>query len=275
MWRRPCTLALTASSKQTCSDFEVVIIDAAPRRTPPWKSGRGAPLQSSARRLVIHSGPDQGIYDAMNHGVGMATGAWLLFLGADDTLYEADTLARVGDFISEHEPRDFVYGEVIRLSRAGLASAVFSTSTVCSSGRPCATSRSSTAASFSPASVLTTCATPSARTRDFNIRCFSNPALAIRFMDIVIANWNDVDGFGQQVVDKEFKKRLPKHLGYRPYKCLTESGRPSSEKETRKTAWSVVRRMSYVAYQARKAKSKSRRPAFLAAKSCARLVHRE
>jgi hypothetical protein len=42
----------------------------------------------------------------MNCGVGLATGAWLLFLGADDTLYAADTLARVAAFISEHEPSD-------------------------------------------------------------------------------------------------------------------------------------------------------------------------
>nr|WP_304441925.1 glycosyltransferase [Mycobacterium sp. 1245499.0] len=42
-------------------------------------------------RLVIHSGPDDGPYDAMNRGVQMATGEWLLFLGADDTLYEPGT----------------------------------------------------------------------------------------------------------------------------------------------------------------------------------------
>ena len=38
----------------------------------------------------------------------MASGAWLLFLGADDTLYEADTLARVAAFIGDHEPSDLV-----------------------------------------------------------------------------------------------------------------------------------------------------------------------
>ena len=77
----------------------------AARRTEPSTSRIASP-PNLGTRLVIHHGPDQGVYDAMNCGVGLATGAWLLFLGADDTLYAADTLARVAAFISEHEPSD-------------------------------------------------------------------------------------------------------------------------------------------------------------------------
>jgi hypothetical protein len=45
---------------------------------------------------------------------------------------------------------------------------------------------------------------------DFNIRCFSNPALVTRYMDIVVADYNDMTGLSaREVVDKEFKKRLP------------------------------------------------------------------
>ena len=43
----------------------------------------------------------------------MAKGEWLLFLGADDTLYEDDTLSRVAAFIGDHRPSDLVYGDVI------------------------------------------------------------------------------------------------------------------------------------------------------------------
>ena len=100
--------------RQTCSDFELVLVDGGSTDGTLDIAKSFAP--NLGTRLVIHCGPDQGVYDAMNRGVGMATGAWLLFLGADDTLYEADTLARVAAFIGEHEPSDLVYGDVIRRS---------------------------------------------------------------------------------------------------------------------------------------------------------------
>ncbi len=46
---------------------------------------------------------------------------------------------------------------------------------------------------------------------DFNIRCFSNPALVNRYMDIVVAHRKDMDGlWAREGADKEFKKRLPR-----------------------------------------------------------------
>jgi glycosyltransferase involved in cell wall biosynthesis len=193
--------------RQTCSDFELVLIDGGSTDgtveiADSFAAGLGA-------RLVIHSGPDQGPYDAMNRGVGMATGAWLLFLGADDSLYESDTLARVSAFIREHEPSDLVYGDVLMRSTSMRHAGVFDLDRLLFETNICHQAifyRRELFAGIGPYNL---------RYRlwadwDFNIRCFSNPALVIRYMDLVVAEYNDVTGLsGKAGEDKEFKKRLP------------------------------------------------------------------
>jgi glycosyltransferase involved in cell wall biosynthesis len=44
---------------------------------------------------LIHSGKDNGIYDAMNKGLKDATGDYVLFLNAGDELYSASTISAV------------------------------------------------------------------------------------------------------------------------------------------------------------------------------------
>jgi len=64
-------------------------------------------------RLRFISEPDGGIYDAMNKGLAMAAGRWVIFLGAGDTLYSSDTLTACSDRL-HHAPKDcsFAYGGV-------------------------------------------------------------------------------------------------------------------------------------------------------------------
>lgn len=105
---------LDSIARQTCGDFELVLVDGGSTDETLDIANIFAP--NLGERLIIHRDTDQGVYDAMNRGVDLATGTWLLFLGADDSLYEADTLARVAAFIGEHEPSDLVYGDVIMRS---------------------------------------------------------------------------------------------------------------------------------------------------------------
>lgn len=75
---------------QTLSDFEWVVIDGASREE--HQPSREALSPTPA---VLLSEPDQGIYDAMNKGWRNASGEWILFLNAGDTLCQARTLEDV------------------------------------------------------------------------------------------------------------------------------------------------------------------------------------
>ena len=57
------------------------------------------------------SEPDLGIYDAMNKGVRLAQGQWIIFMNTGDTFASADTLQRV---FQEPQEADVIYGDVIK-----------------------------------------------------------------------------------------------------------------------------------------------------------------
>lgn len=63
-------------------------------------------------RVKIFSQKDRGVYDAMNKGVSHSSGDWLLFLGADDWLYNNAVLENVHNEIIKHTNEKFIYGNV-------------------------------------------------------------------------------------------------------------------------------------------------------------------
>ena len=64
----------------------------------------------SPHEVIIQSEPDKGLYDAMNKGLQRASGDYVVFLNAGDSLYAPDTLACVVDAIGSHSPA-VVYGD--------------------------------------------------------------------------------------------------------------------------------------------------------------------
>lgn len=58
-------------------------------------------VREYADRVRYVSEPDGGIYDAMNKGIAMASGEWLYFIGADDSLYADDVIARIQPFLTD------------------------------------------------------------------------------------------------------------------------------------------------------------------------------
>lgn len=93
-------------SSQTYPNIEYVVVDGmSTDGTPEMLYGCAAGIDKWI------SEPDRGIYDAMNKGVGLASGEWVIFMNAGDTFYAPDTVERV---FSTHFDRDVdvVYGDV-------------------------------------------------------------------------------------------------------------------------------------------------------------------
>lgn len=88
---------------QSYSDYEFIIIDG--------KSTDGtmeliqeAAAQNESIRYI--SEKDNGIYDAMNKGIALAKGEYILFMGAGDTFYHEHVLQQV----AFHKGYDVIYG---------------------------------------------------------------------------------------------------------------------------------------------------------------------
>lgn len=66
------------------------------------------------------SEPDDGIYDAMNKGIGLAAGDYLLFLNSGDTFAGADVMVKLRGVIErEKAAPDFVYGDSLDVEENG------------------------------------------------------------------------------------------------------------------------------------------------------------
>lgn len=57
-------------------------------------------LASLNKNIRWISEQDRGIYDAMNRGVSMATGNYVVFMNAGDTFHNSETLVKVTEFLS-------------------------------------------------------------------------------------------------------------------------------------------------------------------------------
>jgi len=102
------TLGRTLESidSQTFTDFEHIIVDGA-STDKTLEIAAAHPCKS--RRLI--SEPDRGLYDAMNKGMELTTGRYLIFLNAGDKFHNADTLRTIADAIAANNDPGIVYGQ--------------------------------------------------------------------------------------------------------------------------------------------------------------------
>ena len=102
---------LESLATQTYRDFECLIMDGGSTDTT---SALIENYQASFPALYFYSAADKGIYDAMNKGVSLAKGEFVLFLGAGDSLHNVSILETVSKHL-QNEPSDILYGDILLL----------------------------------------------------------------------------------------------------------------------------------------------------------------
>ncbi|MBN1465299.1 glycosyltransferase [candidate division KSB1 bacterium] len=91
---------------QTFSDLEYIFIDG------QSSDGTLDIVKKYSDFCRIYSGPDAGIYDAMNRGIDAAKGDYIIFINAGDYLIHEDVLAKCAAVIEGGQQADVFYGNL-------------------------------------------------------------------------------------------------------------------------------------------------------------------
>jgi glycosyltransferase involved in cell wall biosynthesis len=96
---------------QTYNNIEYIVIDGAST------DGTMEILNKYKQHInQLITEPDKGIYDAMNKGLALATGHYVLFMNSGDEIYSPDTVANIFDTAPD---ADIYYGETEMINDAG------------------------------------------------------------------------------------------------------------------------------------------------------------
>lgn len=99
---------------QTYPDVEYIVVDGASKDDTLAIINK---YKEGIKKVV--SEPDKGLYDAMNKGIGLATGDYLCFLNAGDCFYNNDTLRQMAATLKKGERPDILYGETALVNDQG------------------------------------------------------------------------------------------------------------------------------------------------------------
>ncbi|MBP3890227.1 MAG: glycosyltransferase [Muribaculaceae bacterium] len=102
------TLPPTIASvmEQTCDLYEMIVVDGA-----STDGTLDLLREYTNANLRWISEPDKGIYDAMNKGIAMAEGEYLIFLNAGDRFASAETLQLLADAAMDDDFPGIIYGQ--------------------------------------------------------------------------------------------------------------------------------------------------------------------
>ncbi len=104
--------SLDSIALQSFSDYEHIV----------WDGGskdKSLSIIKNYPSIRLIEGKDSGISNAMNQALSHAKGDFVLFIHADDMLYEADSLAKIACFLRQHPHCLWLYGRAKIIDEKG------------------------------------------------------------------------------------------------------------------------------------------------------------
>jgi len=199
---------------QSFPDFEILIMDglSIDNTTEIAHSFKDS-------RISVFSDKDDGIYDAMNKGIEKSSGQWLYFIGSDDELYDSNVLTKIHTEILSSDC-DFIYGNVwfnhAKIKYAGQIDRkkLMTENNICHQ------------AVFYKKNLFDRLGRYNTDFKvwadwDFNVRCFSYPNIKIKYVDTLIARYEELNGISGNNKDELFYALLP--LEYKNRELLSRA----------------------------------------------------
>lgn len=106
---------LHSVDSQSCQLYEHLIIDGA-----STDNTLKIAQHNASNLRATKSSPDKGLYDAMNKGLSMAKGDYLIFLNSGDKFHSKDTLQLLADAIMDNDYPGIVYGQTNLVDNDGV-----------------------------------------------------------------------------------------------------------------------------------------------------------
>ncbi len=103
---------------QTRTNYEYLIVDGASTDGSVDVIKRFAPAFGERLRWI--SEPDKGIYNAMNKGIGMASGEYVEFLNSGDCLVSSDVVEKMYAALEESGYPSILYGNMLKDMSGGI-----------------------------------------------------------------------------------------------------------------------------------------------------------
>lgn len=100
--------------EQTCQLFEHIIVDG-----KSVDDTIALARQQGVENITIVSEKDRGLYDAMNKGLDLATGDYIIFLNAGDRFHSSRSLQEIADAALGDEDPGIIYGQTDIVNSSG------------------------------------------------------------------------------------------------------------------------------------------------------------